>query len=579
MPMYIESVPNRSSPPAILLRESYRQDGKVNKRTLANLTHWPTHVVEGLRRVLRNDELVSPDEAFDIVRSLPHGHVAGVLGCLRKLQLDKLISSRRCPERDRVVAMISARILDPQSKLATARSLAEESALWSLGKVLDVESEGEDELYAAMDWLLPRQKKIEAALAKRHLQEGTLALCDTTSTWFEGRTCPLAKMGKPKADGKKGRPQIVIGLLCAGDGCPVAIEVFEGSMSDPMTLSPQIEKLREKFGLKRVVMVGDRGLITQARIDKDIKPHEGLGWITALRAPSIQKLMNKGAFQLSLFDERDLAEIEDPEYPGERLVACRNPFLAEERSRKREDLLRATERELEKILAKTKRSRRRLHGKDKIGIEIGKVIDKYKVAKHFNLEIADESFSYERKVEGIEAEARLDGIYVLRTSVPKEELDAEGTVRAYKALSDVERAFRSLKTVDLKVRPIHHRLEDRVRAHVLLCMLAYYVEWHMRRALAPLLFDDDDPAAAEAARASIVAPAQRSPSAKSKARSKRTKEDLPVHSFQTLIADLGTITLNTVRYRLESAPPVERITIPTRLQQRALDLLQVGVHL
>jgi hypothetical protein len=578
--MYIEAVPNRSSPPAILLRESYREDGKVKKRTLANLTHWPSDKVQGLRRVLRNDILVSPEEAFDIVRSLPHGHVAAVLGTLRRVKLDKFIGSRRSPQRDLVVAMIAARVLDPRSKLATARGLAEQTAVSTLGGVLSLESIGEDDLYAAMDWLLPRQNKIEAALAGQHLEEGTLALYDATSTYFEGRTCPLAKIGHSKADGKKGKPQIVIGLLCAPNGCPVGVEVFKGNTNDSKTVASQIKKLRERFGIKRVVFVGDRWMITQARIEQDLRPVEGVGWITALRAPAIKKLVKTGAFQLSLFDERDLAEIRDnPDYPGERLVVCRNPFLAEERTRKREDMLRASERELDKIVARTKQPRCPLAGKDKIGVAIGKVVNHYKMAKHFKLEIGEDSFRYERDLEGIQAEAQLDGIYVLRTSVPESELDAEATVRAYKGLSAVERAFRCLKTVDLKIRPIHHRLEDRVRAHVLLCMLAYYVEWHMRQALAPLLFDDDDKLAAEAARSSIVAPAQHSASARSKAFTKRTSDGFPVHSFQTLLADLATITSNTVRYRMDDAPTFGRITIPTPVQQHALDLLHVRVEM
>jgi len=577
--MYVETVPNRSSPPAILLRESYREDGKVKKRTLANLTHWPADKLEGLRRVLRNETLVRPDDAFDIARSLPHGHVAAVLGMLRRLRLDKFIGSRRSRERDLVVAMIVARVLDPRSKLATARGLTEETAASTLGKALSLDSTDEDELYAAMDWLLPRQAKIEAALADRHLAEGTLVLYDATSTYFEGRACPLGALGHAKADGKKGKLQIVIGLLCAPSGCPVSVDVFEGNTSDPKTVAPQVKKLRERFGIKRMVLVGDRGMITQARIDEDLRPHGGVDWITCLRAPAIKKLVNKGALQLSLFDEQDLAEITDSDYPDERLVVCRNPLLADERERKRLDLLEATERELDKIVARVTRQKRPLTGKAQIGIAVGKVINRYKMAKHFKVEIGEDSCCYERDLEGIEAEAQLDGIYVLRTSVAETEMDTESTVRAYKSLSEVERAFRSFKTVDLKVRPIHHRLEDRVRVHVLLCMLAYYVEWHMREALAPLLFDDDDKLGAEAARLSIVAPAQRSTSAKCKASSKRTADGLPVHSFQTLLDDLATITSNTLRYSQDDAPDVERTTIPTPPQQRALDLLGVRVNM
>ena len=576
--MYIESVPNRSSPPAVLLRESYRQGGKVKKRTLANLSHWPPELVEGFRRLLRQEQLVAPEDAFDIVRSLPHGHVAAVLGTLRKLGLERLFATRASRTRDLVVAMIAARVFDPCSKLATVRGMAEETASSSLGKVLGIDDAQEDELYEAMDWLLERQAKIEALLAKRHLGAGTLALYDTTSTYFEGRTCPLGAIGRPKDDGKKGRLQIVIGLLCAPDGCPLAVEVFKGNMADPKTLAPQVKKLRERFRLERVVVVGDRGTITQARIREDLRPHEGVEWITALRSPSIKKLLAKGAFQLSLFDEQDLAEIEDSDFPGERLIVCRNPLLADERARKRGELLEATERGLEKIREATERPKRRLKGKDRIGLAVGKVIGRYKLAKHFKIQVDDNGFRYERDREKIEAECQLDGIYVLRTSVPAEELDAEGTVRAYKKLSEVERAFRSLKTVDLKVRPIHHHLEDRVRAHVFLCMLAYYVEWHMRQALAAMLFDEDDEKAAQAARSSIVAPAQRSSSALAKASGKRTKEGLSVHSFQTLLQDLATIAINTVRYRLKQAPQVEVITRPTPHQNQALELLGVGLN-
>jgi len=577
--MYIESVPNRNSPPAVLLRESYRENGKVKKRTLANLTHWPEDKLAGLRLVLKSKGVVAAEEAFDIERSLPHGHVAAVLGTLRQLGLDKAIGSRRSRQRDLVAAMIAERVLSPRSKLATARGLNEETARDSLGKALSLGDVDEDELYDAMDWLLERQDKLEAKLAARHLQDGTLALFDATSTYFEGRTCPLGKLGHPKADGKKGRLQIVIGLLCARDGCPVAVEVFAGNTSDPKTVAPQVKKLRERFGLKRVVLVGDRGMITQARIDEDLRPAGGVEWITALRSPAILKLVKKGAFQLSLFDERDLAEIRDEDFPGERLVVCRNPLLADERRRKREDLLEATECELDKIADRTTRTKRPLQGKAEIGLAVGKVLGRFKMAKHFKLQIEEERFSYQRDLANIESEAQLDGIYVLRTSVPEAEMGAEETVRAYKGLSAVECAFRSMKTVDLKVRPIHHRLEGRVRAHVLLCMLAYYVEWHMKRSLAPLLFFDDDLAQAKAKRTSIVAPAVRSDRALKKRGRKRTEDGFTVHSFQTLLDDLATVTLNTVRYRLDDAPTLERMTLPTPLQKRALDLLEVSLAL
>ncbi len=576
--MYVETVPNRSSPPAVLLRESYREGGAVKKRTLSNLSSWPAEQVEALRRVLKGEALVAPEQAFEIERSLPHGHVAAVLGALRKLGLERVLAREPSRERDLVIAMIVGRVLDPRSKLATARSIADETAASTLGDLLKIGDADEDQLYAAMDWLLPEQPRIEAALASRHLTDGTLALYDSTSTYFEGHNCPLAARGHSK-DGQRNNPQIVIGLLCAADGCPVAVEVFAGNTGDPKTLAAQVEKLHKRFHLQRVVLVGDRGMITEARIRDDLRPVQGLDWITSLRSPAIRELVAKGYVQLSLFHERDLAEITHPDYPGERLIVCKNPFLAKERALKREELLRATESELSKVAAATSRAKRPLRGKDKIGIRLGKVLNRFKVAKHFTLEIDDASFRYARDAESIAAEARLDGIYAIRTNVPGTALDASKTVQAYKNLSAVERAFRSLKTVDLKVRPIFHWLADRVRAHVFLCMLAYYVEWHMRQALAPILFDDHDKAAAEKQRASIVAPAQRSPSAESKDRTKRTHDGLPVHSFQTLLRDLATLTRNRVRYLAHAAPTFVRLSTPTQLQQRAFDLLGVKIPL
>ena len=576
--MHIESVPNRKSHPTILIRQSYREDGKVKKRTIANITHLPPEVIDGIRVLLRGGLAVRSLEAledFELLRSRPHGHVAAVLGALRRIGLPNIIYSRPCRERDLTVAMIVARIIEPSSKLATARQLDQHTLSNTLGELLNLQAADEDELYDAMDWLLKRQEQIEAKLAKRHLSEGCLVLYDVTSTYFEGRKCPLAKLGHSK-DGKRDKLQIVFGLLCSGDGCPVAVEVFEGNTSDAATLAPQVKKVRERFGIQRVVWVGDRGMITDARIRDDLRDVEGLDWITALRAPQIRALVQTGSLQLSLFDEQDLAEIRDENYPGERLIACKNPFLAEERARKREDLLLATEADLDKIVAATHRQKRALKGRDKIGLRVGKVMDRFKMAKHFGITISDDSFAYERKVEAIAAEAALDGIYIVRTSVPAEALDAEQTVEAYKSLSQVERAFRSYKTVDLKVRPIFHRLADRVRAHVFLCMLAYYVEWHMREALAPMLFDDEDPRAGDALRASVVGPAQRSPAARRKARTKRTADDMPIHSFKTLLQDLATITSNRIQFRAE-APTFDKVTLPTRIQQRALDLL--GVHL
>jgi transposase len=577
--MYIERVPNRSSPPAILLRESYREGSRVRKRTLANLTHWPPEYVEALRVILKGGTAVhSLEESFEIVRSLPHGHVAAVLGVARRLRLPRVLASRHSRMRDLVVAMIVARVVEPTSKLATARGLCEETAFTTLGEMLGVSDADEEDLYAAMDWLLPRQAAIEAELAGRHLSDGTLVLYDVTSTYFEGRTCPLAKIGYSR-DGRKNKLQIAIGLLCDASGCPVAVEVFEGNVADPKTLSSQIAKVRERFGLQRVVFVSDRGLITSARIEEELEPTAGLDWISALRAPSIKKLAEQGQIQPSLFDETDLAEISSPDFPGERLIVCKNPLLAEERARKREDLLRATEAELDKIVGATQRVQRRLKGKDKIGIRVGRVLNRFKVGKHFKMEITDESFSHRRNLDKIESEASLDGIYVIRTSVPDEVLDSEGTVRAYKSLSAVERAFRSMKTVDLKVRPIFHRLPDRVRSHVFLCMLAYYVEWHMRRDLAPVLFDDEDREAAEAQRRSVVQPAQRSPQAQAKAQTHRTIDDLPVHSFRTLLHHLATITKNRVRPKLPGLDEFDRLTTPTEYQQKVFDLLEVPCRL
>ena len=572
--MYIESVPNRNSPPAILLRESFREDGKVRKRTLANLSKWPATLVKGLKILLKGGRAVARlEDAFHIARSLPHGHVAAVLGTLKKLRLDRSIAGTASPERQRVIALIAARILDPGSKLATARGLAQATARDSLAETLGIGDTDENDLYAAMDWLLDRQDAIERRLAKRHLTDGALVLYDLTSSYLEGRRCPLAKRGHSR-DGKRGKLQIEFGLLCDREGCPVAVEVFDGNTADPMTVGTQIDKLRHRFGLHRVVLVGDRGMLTEARIREDVKP-AGLDWISALRSSAIRELVESGAVQMSLFDETDLIEIRSKAYPGERLMVCRNPRLAAERARKREDLLQATEALLEPIAAATTREKRRLAGKDKIGLRVGKSIGKYKMAKHFELDIADHSFGYRRNPSSIAREAALDGLYIVRTSLTAAELDAEGTVRAYKRLSTVERAFRSLKTVDLKVRPIFHHAANRVRAHVFLCMLAYYVEWHMRQRLKPLLFDDDDAAAAEAARPSIVAPAEVSASAKDKARSKHTADGLPVHSFRTLLGDLATVAKNRVVPNIPGSEPFETITRPTKLQRQALALLGV----
>jgi Transposase DDE domain len=503
--MYVATVPNRDSPPAILLRESYREDGRVKTRTLANLSHLHAHQIEALRSALAGSlpAAGSPlPDSFFISRSLPHGHAAAVLGCLRNLQLESILDPLPSRHRDLVLAMIAARILDPASKLATARDLHSDTLHSSLGALLHVDSASEAELYQAMDWLLPRQSRIEQELAKRQLSNGGLVLYDLTSTYFEGRHCPLAKLGHSR-DNKSGNPQIVFGLLTNAQGCPVAVEVFSGNTADPKTVVAQVDKLRQRFALSDVVLVGDRGMITSARIRQDLPAEHGIQWISALRANQIQKLARDGQLQMSFFDKTDLVEIAHPDFPGERLIACFNPLLAEERSRKRPDLLAATEKQLEKIAAATRRPKRPLR----------------------------------------------------------------------------ERAFRSLKTIDLHVRPIHHRLADRVRAHILLCMLAYYVEWHMRQLLAPLLFDDEDKPQAQAARTSIVAPAQRSAAAKQKARTKQTAEGLKLHSFQTLLGDLATIVKNRIQPKDKTIAAFDMLTTPTAIQQRAFDLLGLTLRL
>jgi transposase len=574
--MYIESVPNRNSPPAILLRESYRENGKVRKRTLCNLSDWPTAHIEGLRGVLKGGIVIAPDrEAFTVARSLPHGHAALVLGAARKIGLDSMIgpAGERC--RDLVLAMIAARIIDPGSKLAAARALSPATAASSLGTILDLGEVDEDELYTALDWLGERQPAIETALAKRHLKNGTLVLYDVSSSYMEGSCCSLAHRGYSR-DGRKGTLQIVYGLLCAPDGCPVAIEVFDGNTGDPTTLAVQVRKLKQRFGLDHVVLVGDRGMITQARLTEDIKT-AGLDWITALRAPAIKELVKGGALQLSLFDERDMASITSPDFPGERLIVCRNPDLAAERTRKRQDLLAATERDLTRIQAAVARKRNPLRGAAAIALAVGAVIEKHKMRKHFDMDIADTTFTFTRKADAITAEAATDGIYIVRTSLAAEVLDDAATVRSYKSLSQVERAFRCIKTVDLHVRPVHHWLADRVRAHVFLCMLAYYLEWHMRRKLAPLLFDDTDKEAAEALRKSVVASARRSPEAIRKQNTGVTSDGLPVHSFRTLLADLATLASNTIITAITPGYPLTVLTRPTPVQRRAFDLMEIAL--
>jgi transposase len=578
--MFIETVPNRDSPPAVLLRESYRDEqGRSQKRTLANLSKLPRDMIDTLKAVLKGATVVGtgPQE-LEVERSLPHGHVAAALGIIRKIGLDRLIlsASRDAASRrycDLVLAMMVDRLIAPRSKLGFVRAVDEETAASSLGAVLRLGRVKEREAYEALDWLLERQARIENSLARRHLEDGVLVLYDVSSSYFEGRCCPLARYGHSR-DHRKDRPQIVYGLLCTREGLPIAVEVFDGNTADPSTLSGQIEKVKDRFGVSRVVVVGDRGMITSARIRDDLRP-ANLDWITCLRAPAVQALAaENGPLQLSLFDDRDLAEISAPDlFPGERLIVCRNHDLATERARKREDLLAATERDLARVEAQVRRRSAALRDAAEIGLAVGAVLNKKKVAKHFVVTIRDGDLSWQRRLDQIEAEARLDGIYVIRTSVPADQMAAAETVQAYKDLSRVERAFRSLKGVDLDIRPIRHWTADRVRAHVFLCMLAYHVEWHLRQVLAPLLFHDTDLAATKAERTSPVAPTEPSDAVKAKKATKRSAEGQRVMSFTDLIAHLGTLVRNTMRV---PARPKHRFTLhstATTLQEAAFQLL------
>lgn len=566
-PMYIETVPNRHSPPAILLREGWREGKKTRKRTLANLSDWPKQKIETLRRLLRDETLVAPGDLFATQETLPHGHVEAILGTIRKLGLDSVIAAKPCRERDLVVAMIAERLIHPCSKLATTRR-------WhatTLAQELGVEEADEDDLYEAMDWLLSRKSRIEKKLAQRHLVDGAIVLYDVTSSYYEGRTCPWARHGHDR-DGQKGLPIIVYGVLANQEGCPIAVEVYAGNTGDPTTVADQVYKLREQFGLSRVVLVGDRGMLTQPQIDK-LREHAGLGWITALTSVAIRKLVGQGALQLSLFDDKNLAEITSKDYPGERLVVCFNPLLAEERRRKRQELLQATERELAKLAKEVARRKKKLMRQSEIGVKAGKILGRYKVGKHFTLKIGEGTFEWMRRAETIEQEAQLDGIYVIRTSEPIARLSSENTVRCYKGLSQVEGAFRCLKGIDLLVRPIRHRSKDRVPAHILLCLLAYYIEWHMRKSLAPILFEDEE-LERERKRRDPVLPAKPSESAKMKKWTHTTSDGLPVHDFTSLMSDLAS--RSRVTYRLASQDmdlTFKQLPKPTPLQQRAYELL------
>jgi transposase len=563
--MYIDIVPNRKSPPAILLRESVRQGQKIVKRTIANLSSLSIVQAQAIRRILKGEKLVRPEAHFDIVCSSAHGSVEAVLLTMRRLGLDQLIASRRCPERDLVIAMIASRILGPQSKLALSRSWENTT----LGELLGVEGADEDALYAAMDWLYERQERIEQKLAERHFQEGGRVLYDLSSSYFEGKQCPLAARGYSR-DQKKGKLQVNYGLLTDDRGCPVSISAFPGNTSDPQTLLSQVERLQGAFNLRSVILIGDRGMISQKQVDQ-LKGHPGVEWITALKTGAIRKLMDVEAIQLTLFDERNLFELTHPDFPGEKLVACRNPDLAFRRKHKRAALLKATAEALEKIQGMVARGY--LKEADKIGVRVGRAINQYKMAKHFKLEIAEHQFSFEVDEEKVSAEAALDGIYVIRTSLA-DALSAADAVRHYKALSQVERAFRSIKTMDLEVRPIYHRQEPRVRMHLFLCMLAYYVKWHMMEAWRPLLFADEAQQAKQ--QRDPVAPAERSSQAIAKIRSKQLPDGSPVHSYQSLLRNLATIVRNRCQSRDAQAgtPSFTIDTQPTPAQQKAFQLLK-----
>jgi transposase len=574
--MYIEAVPNRDSPPAILLRESYREDGKVRKRTLANLSALSPELIEGLKVLLRGGvALPSAEEVFTIERSLPHGHVAAVLAAARQCDAPAWFASAPAELRALLLAMVVARVIEPASKLATHRMLHDDTATHSLGRLLGIGQLGADELYRALDWLHEAQPGIERRLARKHLAGSTLVLYDLTSTWLTGRCCELAARGHSR-DGKRDDPQIVFGLVCSDEGCPIAVEVFAGNTGDPATVAEQVAKLKQRFGIERITWVGDRGMLTSARIEQVLKP-QGMDWITSLRAPQIAQLAAEvGPLQPSLFDERNLIEFSSEHFPGERLIVCRNPLLAGERARKREELLAATEAELAKITAATQRSRAPLRGEQAIALRVGRVIERFHMGKHFELAITETTLTFARKAEAIAAEAALDGLYVIRTSMAAAQMSADQAVAAYKSLAHVERAFRSMKTVDLQVRPVFHYSSHRVRAHVFLCMLAYYVEWHLRQRLKPMLFDDEFLEQAQDQRASPVAKAVRSQHARTKDRTKHANDGSPLHSLRTLLQDLATLAYNVTHTSLNPNAKIVLTTRPTPVQAKAFKLLDAN---
>ena len=582
--MYVERIPNRGSNPTWLIRQSKWVKGKSRKSTLTGITKLPEHVRNQIRDLLRggfvvHDLVEALKERFTFTRRLPHGHVAAALGTVRKLKLDRWIDTKPSRKRNIVLALITARILCPRSKLATAQALKEESQTSSLGHELGLSRVHENEIYEAMDWLYARKDAIESRLAKRHLTEGSVVLCDVTSTYVEGFGADLAEFGYNR-DRKKGKKQINFGLLCDKQGRPVAVEVFSGSVADPATLTKQLKKLKKRFGLNKVTLVGDRGLLTHARLGEEVKP-AGYDWITALRKPAIGKLAQQDGFQLSLFDEKDLAEVISDDYPDERLIVCRNPLAAARAARKREKLLKATEKNLDKLVTAVHRKRRPLRDVKKIALRAGSIVGRHKMQKHFALTIEEDSFSYSRKEQSIADEARLDGIYVVRTSVAASELTSEEAVCTYKQLSVVERAFRSIKTVDLKVRPIYHYRSQRIKCHIFLCMLAYYVQWHMLERLAPMLFVEEDADAARAARKSVVAPAVSSPATLRKVRTRRSADGTAALSFRALMDHLALLTQDHLEERTATGKRTERIELfaePTPKQKQALTLLGVSLR-
>jgi transposase len=571
--MFIAKIPNRNSPPCYLLRENRRVDGKVKTTTLANLSSLSQNQIAAIAAALKDEDLAPVSSLFQIDRSLPHGHVAAIIGTLRKIGIDRLIAPNESPNRSLVLGMLALRILAPDSKLAMSRMLSVETATSSLSQVLGIDTIGANDLYRAMDWLGPMQERIEKELAARHLADGSLVLYDITSVYFEGKKCELAKYGHNR-DGKTGTIQIVVGLICTGEGCPISVEVFEGNTADPTTVAGQIEKVKARFGIRNVILVGDRGMITGKLIEAQGKDGGSLSYVTALRSQTIKQLVESGLIDRELFDQENMAEISSPDFPGERLVVCMNPYLREERSRKRDELLESAKKKLTQLDAAVKREKRPLRGKDAIGMKVGAIFARNPMKKHFELGIGESSFSWAVKSDSVEEERKLDGLYVIRTNVDKAQLADSDAVRTYKRLSKVERAFRCMKLSDLEIRPVYHWRSDRVRSHVFLCMLSYYVEWHLRKALAPILFEEHDEEGKRALHGDPVAPAPGSTATARKVARKRTDDDLPVHSFQSLLKDLATLTLNTVT--TAKGATFTMLTIPTKLQAKAFELLGLG---